>query len=620
MANEIVVLKLEVDSSGNIKGFKGLEDKAEKSGKKSGDNYSDGFERGLSGILKAGAKIAGALTAVIGTISFAKSIKNAQIQEDAINSLNSALLITGKFSKETSLGIQAFASELQAASKFGDELILENAALIQSLANLDSKGLKRATQASADFASALNIDLRTASSLVGKALTGQTSALTRYGIQVEKGKTQAETLANVLGGLESKFGGSALSKINTFSGAVAQTSNTFGDLLEEIGFLITKQPLVIDGIKLVGKSFSDAIVSVQNFAKSFSILNDLIIPISEFTDVINTFVVAPIEFAANIVRFSFDKIAEGFAALVATIGQGGGLIAKAFSAFGVSNEFTRSLSTFKESSDETFQELATKANESFKSILDFPFSAGLAEKNASILEQIRLLNDNLKTGSEETKNSIVSSTKAASDGVVENLGTLSLGFQSFKIGFDNTAKTIAATQSQLAGQFKAGLVKGISGGIQTIINSVAAGENAFSAFGKFVLSTFGDLAIQMGQTLIAAGLGVKALRGLDPSGAIAAGAGLVALGAVIKSFVGGGGGASAPAATGGGAAASDDFTSRATPLSEPDSIEERDSGPKVQLVVQGDILDSEQTGNRILDILNKNFSDSGGSFNGASFA
>ena len=53
---------------------------------------------------------------------------------------------------------------------------------------------------------------------------------------------------------------------------------------------------------------------------------------------------------------------------------------------------------------------------------------------------------------------------------------------------------------------------------------------------------------------------------------------------------------------------------------EYEDVEERNVGPKVQLVVQGDILDSDQTSNRILDLLNKNFSDSNGSFNNASFA
>src|SRR5690606_38025001 len=95
-------------------------------------------------------------------------VKAAQVQQDSINALNTALKATGQFTEGTSKEFQAFASELQNSSKFGDEVILQNAALIQSLGGLEKEGLKGATQAAIDMAAALGIDLKAAATLVGK--------------------------------------------------------------------------------------------------------------------------------------------------------------------------------------------------------------------------------------------------------------------------------------------------------------------------------------------------------------------------------------------------------------------------------------------------------------------
>jgi hypothetical protein len=184
-------------------------------------------------------------------------VKAAQAQEDAVNKLNSALRITGKFSEETSKDLQEFASALQRTSRFGDEVILKNMGIMQSLTNLSKDGLKQATSASLDMAAALGMDLSSASNLVAKAVAGQTSALTRYGIQVQKGATEAETFANVMNALNEKFGGAAAMDVKTFSGSVDQLGNTFGDLKEEIGFVVTQNQVVIAVISELEKIFHD---------------------------------------------------------------------------------------------------------------------------------------------------------------------------------------------------------------------------------------------------------------------------------------------------------------------------------------------------------------------------
>lgn len=210
----------------------------------------------------------------------------AQVQEDAINNLNSALARTGKFSAETSTDLQGFASALQQNSKFGDEAILTNMALIQSLGGLETEGLKGATQATLDMAAALNIDLKAAATLVGKAAAGEVSSFTRYGVAIEKGTTKAETFANTLEALNSKFGGAAAAQVKTYSGSVQQLSNTYGDFTEEIGFVFTQNTALSGSISELNNIFTELSGEVgdnreylQSFVKDGIILAAEAIPL-----------------------------------------------------------------------------------------------------------------------------------------------------------------------------------------------------------------------------------------------------------------------------------------------------------------------------------------------------
>lgn len=196
--------------------------------------------------------------------TFTDGIAAASKQEDSIQRLNSALAQSGQFSVEASRAQQEFASALQQTTKFGDEAILEAQSLLQSLGRLDQEGLQGATTASLDLAAALGIDLKAAVTLVGKAATGEISSFSRYGVIIKKGSDNAETFENTLKALNTQFGGSAAAQIKTFSGITTQTSNSFGDLTEEIGFLITQNPAVISGIGELGKIFNELGAGVKD--------------------------------------------------------------------------------------------------------------------------------------------------------------------------------------------------------------------------------------------------------------------------------------------------------------------------------------------------------------------
>ncbi len=83
----------------------------------------------------------------------------------------------------------------------------------------------------ADLAKGANVDLATASKLIGKVAEGNVTALTKYGIVLKKGATAQEALAAI----QQKFGGQAEAWANTLAGAGAKFSITMGNLKESVG-------------------------------------------------------------------------------------------------------------------------------------------------------------------------------------------------------------------------------------------------------------------------------------------------------------------------------------------------------------------------------------------------
>lgn len=309
--------------------------KVDKQVNKLGDSASTSFDvfkgaLGASFVTGAFAAIGVGLSKTVGKIG--EFIAAANVQEDAVKRLNSALKNSGDFTEQASRDFQDFASAIQETTTFGDEAILNQLALAKSFGatNEQAKDIaKTATELSAAF----GIDLESATRNVAKSLGGYAGELGEV-IPELKNLTKEQLQAGQgIDLIASKFQGLAEAQKQTFSGATKSATNALGDLGEQLGFLITKNPLVVKAINFAGKVFMNlgniveanrtAIINyVNNFVKG---LTFVIKPLTKYVGASLRLwgaIQRVITFAyEKTIKPVFDLIVDGYVQLADLIGE-----------------------------------------------------------------------------------------------------------------------------------------------------------------------------------------------------------------------------------------------------------------------------------------------------------
>ena len=223
-------------------------------------------------VANTGRTLSIGITAPLGVMA-AQSVKAFDQQAKAIAQVEAGLQSTAGQVGYTSEQLQRMASDLQAKTLFGDEVILKDAtAQLLTFTNIAGDNFARTQQVALDLATRLDGDLKSASIQLGKALNDPISnltALSRAGIQfsadqkeVIKSLTESGRLAEaqtiILDELEKQYGGSAEAAAQAGMGPFKQLQNTIGDLSEEFGKLINDllKPLV-PRIQALVRGFTD---------------------------------------------------------------------------------------------------------------------------------------------------------------------------------------------------------------------------------------------------------------------------------------------------------------------------------------------------------------------------
>jgi hypothetical protein len=163
------------------------------------------------------------------------SVKSSQTQQIGINQLDGALKNVGASYAAQGVAIEKVIEAQQRKTNFGDEeqrdalreLVLVSGDYEKSLAAMIPM---------MDLAAGKNMDLGAAATLVARAISGEETALTRYGISVEKGAGATAVLTEIM----AKFGGQA----EDAADPMIMLKNRVGDLSQSIGDVLA--PVILE--------------------------------------------------------------------------------------------------------------------------------------------------------------------------------------------------------------------------------------------------------------------------------------------------------------------------------------------------------------------------------------
>jgi len=218
---------------------------------KFGKNFAVGFQAAF-GFFAAGALVDGVKK--FGDV-LKDAVGEAAEADQNIRNLAAAFAETGEFSDEAVNSVADFAAEIQKTTTFTDDAVVSGVALAKSF-NITNEQAQELTKAAVDLAARTGTDLNSAVETLGKTYSGSTGLLAKQ-IPALKGLTE-EQLKNgeairIVGEQYAGFAQNVAS--GTFSGALTQARNQFGEVLESLGKVITQNPVVIKALNLVGEAF-----------------------------------------------------------------------------------------------------------------------------------------------------------------------------------------------------------------------------------------------------------------------------------------------------------------------------------------------------------------------------
>jgi hypothetical protein len=213
----------------------------------------------LNQALELGSKIISKFGSVFGA-----AIDAASENEQAINSLNSALAANGQYTQAVSKDLIQYADELQNLTNISAESAMEAFAMASSM-GVNKDQMKDLISAAADMSARFGGDLNSNVQKLGKSLIDGGMSLKRYGIEVEESNTRSGKLANAIKAVQDSMGGAAADRAQSFAGKLESVKIAYGDIEEAIGFFITKSTVsaqVMDNAREVFLKFAAVIIEI----------------------------------------------------------------------------------------------------------------------------------------------------------------------------------------------------------------------------------------------------------------------------------------------------------------------------------------------------------------------
>jgi hypothetical protein len=189
-------------------------------------------------------KVLGVVTRSVGALagSVVHLAKASETQRQAEMKALAAIRLRGEFTDAAFEKLQRFNFAVQQATAIGDEQLLQLQKTLSAMGVMPEQ-LEKATQATIGLAEATGTNLQSAARLAARALGGETTALTRYGIEAETAAEASEELNRLF----------EIAKVRTqtLGGRVDRLQGNFGDLEEVMGDAITRSGALnesVDGL------------------------------------------------------------------------------------------------------------------------------------------------------------------------------------------------------------------------------------------------------------------------------------------------------------------------------------------------------------------------------------
>ena len=246
-----------------------------KGGKRAKKEIS-GVDKTLGSLGKSAIKTAGAFFGARMLLQgFQSAIRLSGEQARVEAQLNQVIKSTGGVAGVTAKQVKEMAKSFQSVTRFGDDAIIGASNLMLTFTKIGQDVFPQAIESVLNMSQAMGQDLQQTVIQVGKALNDPilgVTALRRVGIQLSDQQTdmiktfmEVNDVSNaqkiILGELETQFGGLAKSGKETSEFAIAQLSNSLGDLAENLGDVLT--PVIIKTSRLMS-SFSSALQEVSD--------------------------------------------------------------------------------------------------------------------------------------------------------------------------------------------------------------------------------------------------------------------------------------------------------------------------------------------------------------------
>lgn len=604
MSENVIKVGWDLDLDGYKAQTKEAEGIAEASGKKVGEAIGTGADAGASKwIGSIGKKLIALGSAVAAAFTVHAVISAADEADKSITKLNQSLINSGSFSAAAVGHFEDFASTMQKTKGIADDQALSMVALAKSF-GLSNDKAEKMVNAATELAAVMGTDLNSAMMTLNGTLSGQAGRLEKQFPALKEFSSEALKAGAAIDYFNAKFTGTASGQLNNFAGAVKIASLSFSDIVKEIGFFITRSPVVIKAVQFIGEQFSHVAESLSGFRKNgVDLLGLFIVRVVDTARAIAGTFLPVLEILFNVGTVVFKGMATAVSTFATIVLTDFAAIANALAYFVPSMKGTAdTVNMMLASSWDTTKQLMGETADAVANI-------GSTAGSTAAQNMIDSFATKIGDGSEKLRTSASLAGTEVQKGIDQSVNTLNW------TGFVNAFKdaSIAAKQTvvDLGKTVHQVMVTGLGNAFQAMGAALAKGENAFEAFGKAILGVFGDLAIQVGSFFLLQG--IANLASLNPIGfaQIAGGLALITLGGALKALAGGGGGGSKPAEANASGTAStpggDSFAKPETQLGE----QKAEDRTKVQVNIQGNVLDRRQTGLEIAEAINEAFGSNG---------